>query len=177
VIPNYVIKELYWKYFANVLQKEANLEYESNNVMICLRKMVAGDIGPMLELIEKLLQKLSNRDFQKFDEKYIKAILLAYIHQSRYYYARTEREILNDGYIDIELLQHPANKGNIQQYAIELKYLKKSEENLLESTMQSAKAQLKSYLENDIQLKTLQKLKAIAVVTVKDKIHWEIVNT
>ena len=176
VIPNYVIKELYWKYFANVLQKEAKLEYESNNVMICLRKMVAGDIGPMFELIEKLLQNLSNRDFQRFDEKYIKAILLAYVHQSRYYYARTEREVTNDGYIDIELLQHPANHGNIQQYVIELKYLKKSEENLLESTMQSAKTQLKSYLENDIQLKTLQKLKAIAVVTIKDKIHWEIVN-
>jgi hypothetical protein len=27
VIPNYVIKELYWKYFAHVLQKEANLPY------------------------------------------------------------------------------------------------------------------------------------------------------
>jgi hypothetical protein len=173
VIPNYVIKELYWKYFAHVLQKEANLPYESNNVMLGLRSAVAGDIGPLLELIEKLLQKLSNRDFQKFEEKYIKAILLAYIHQSRFYYARTEREIANDGYIDIELLQHPANYGKIQQYAIELKYLKQSEEGKLQSTMLAAKNQLQYYLEMDAELQSLKNLKAVAIVVVKDRVYWE----
>ena len=173
VIPNYVIKELYWKYFAHVLQKEANLPYESNNVMLGLRSAVAGDIGPLLELIEKLLQKLSNRDFQKFEEKYIKAILLAYIHQSRFYYARSEREIANDGYIDIELLQHPANYGKIQQYAIELKYLKQSEEGKLQSTMLAAKNQLQYYLEMDAELQSLKNLKAVAIVVVKDRVYWE----
>ena len=173
VIPNYVIKELYWKYFAHVLQKEANLPYESNNVMLGLRSAVAGDIGPLLELIEKLLQKLSNRDFQKFEEKYIKAILLAYIHQSRFYYARSEREIANDGYIDIELLRHPANYGKIQQYAIELKYLKQSEEGKLQSTMLAAKNQLQHYLEMDAELQSLKNLKAVAIVVVKDRVYWE----
>lgn len=176
VIPNYVIKELYWKYFAHVLQKEANLPYESNNVMLGLRSAVAGNIGPLLELIEKLLQKLSNRDFQKFDEKYIKAILLAYIHQSRFYYARTEREIANDGYIDIELLQHPANYGKIQQYVIELKYLKQSEEDKLQATMLAAKNQLKFYVEKDAELQSLKLLKAVAIVVVKDKIYWETID-
>ena len=176
VIPNYVIKELYWKYFAHVLQQEANLEYESTNVMKALREMVGGDITSMLALIEKLLQKLSNRDYRRFDEKYIKAILLAYVHQSKYYFARTEREVLNDGYIDLELLQHPANKGNIQQYVFELKYLKQADENQLQLTMQEAKTQLASYLEKDTHLKGLKKLKAIAIVTVKDKIYWEELN-
>jgi hypothetical protein len=176
VIPNYVIKELYWKYFAHVLQKEANLPYESNNVMLGLRSAVAGNIGPLLELIEKLLQKLSNRDFQKFDEKYIKAILLAYIHQSRFYYARTEREIANDGYIDIELLLHPANYGKIQHYVIELKYLKQSDEDKLQANMLAAKNQLKFYVEKDAELKSLKLLKAVAIVVVKDKIYWETID-
>jgi hypothetical protein len=39
--------------------------------------------------------------------------------------------------------------------------------------MQAAKAQLKSYLEIDIELQKLNKLKAIAVVVVKDKVYWE----
>jgi chorismate mutase len=174
VIPNYVIKELYWKYFAFVLQQEAALETdESNKVITALRETAGGNLGALLGVVEKLLQNLSNRDFRQFDEKYIKSIILAYVHQVGFYYTRTEREITNDGYLDIELLQHPSNRGKIQQYVIELKYLKKSEENQLQSTMQAAKEQLTAYLEKDELLKSMNNLKAVAVVAVKDKIYWE----
>jgi len=39
--------------------------------------------------------------------------------------------------------------------------------------MQAAKAQLKSYLEKDTILQSLQRLKAIAIVVMKDKVYWE----
>jgi hypothetical protein len=39
--------------------------------------------------------------------------------------------------------------------------------------MLAAKSQLKSYLEKDAILQSLQRLKAVAVVVVKDKVYWE----
>jgi hypothetical protein len=56
---------------------------------------------------------------------------------------------------------------------MEIKYLKQSESDKLEVTMLAAKSQIKGYLENDAELQSLQKLKAVAVVAVKDKLYWE----
>jgi hypothetical protein len=92
---------------------------------------------------------------------------------ANFYYIRSEREVKNDGYIDLEFLKHPSKSGAPFQYVFELKYLKQADEDLLKSTMQAAKSQLKSYLEIDIELQKLNKLKAIAVVVVKDKVYWE----
>ena len=135
--------------------------------------VAAGDIGPFLKLVQKLLEAFSNRDFQRFDEKYIKGIIMAYAFQAEFYVVRSEREIANDGYLDIELLQHPSRPGRPHQYVIELKYLKQAEQVQLQNTMQSAKDQLKRYLELDSVLQNLPRLKAIAIVAVKDKLYWE----
>ena len=173
VIPNYVIKELFWQYYANVLQESVNFNYDVSRVRDSMLELASGDIGPFLRLVQKLLEAFSNRDFQRFDEKYIKVIIMAYAFQAEFYVVRSEREITNDGYLDVEFLQHPSRPGIPHQYALEIKYLKQSESDRLEATMQSAKNQLKSYLEKDAELQTLQRLKAIAIVAVKDKIYWE----
>jgi len=172
-IPNYVIKELFWQYYAYILQENADLVYDASKVRDAMLSTAAGDIGPFLKLVQKLLQVYSNRDFQGFDEKYIKGVIMAYIFQAEFYYVRSEREVTNDGYLDIELLQHPANRGKPYQYVLELKYLKKMNAAKLEETMQSAKAQLKGYMEIDEELKTRPRMKGIAVVVVKDEVYWE----
>jgi hypothetical protein len=173
VIPNYVIKELFWQYYAYVLQETADLIYDASKVRDAMLSVAAGDIGPFLLLVQKLLEAFSNRDYQRFDEKYIKGIIMAYAFQAEFYVVRSEREIANDGYLDIELLQHPSRPGRPHQYAIELKYLKQSDSDKLQSTMETAKKQLQSYLQNDSELQSLKRLKAVAIVAVKDKIHWE----
>jgi hypothetical protein len=99
--------------------------------------------------------------------------MMSYLHHAPFYYIRTEREIANDGYIDLEVLRHPDKNSNPMQYVMEIKYLKQSEEGQLKTTMDTAKKQLRGYLEKDKELKALQKLKVIAVVAVKDKIYWE----
>jgi hypothetical protein len=173
VIPNYVIKELFWQYYAYVLQESADLIYDASKVRDAMLSVAAGDIGPFLKLVQKLLEAFSNRDFQRFDEKYIKGIIMAYAFQAEFYVVRSEREIANDGYLDIEFLQHPSRPGRPHQYVIELKYLKQSDSDKLQSTMQAAKNQLQSYLEKDSELQSLQRLKAVAVVAVKDQLYWE----
>ena len=173
IIPNYVIKDIFWQFYANLLQETAGLYSDSSKVKDAILSTAAGDIGPFLLLVQKLLEVFSNRDFQRFDEKYVKGIIMAYAFQAEFYVIRSEREITNDGYLDIEFLQHPALPGIPHQYAIELKYLKQANENQLQSTMLAAKSQLKSYLEKDAILKSLQRLKAVAIVVMKDKVYWE----
>jgi hypothetical protein len=176
-IPNHVIADLYWQFYGYALQEKAGMLDEMDDLQDAMNSTLEdGNIEPFLSFAEKVLQKLSNRDFQRFSEKSLKISLMCLASMANFYYIRSEREIENDGYIDLEFLRHPANSGAPYEYVFELKYLKQADENLLESTMQSAKSQLKSYLEKDEYLKGLKKLKAIAIVTVKDKIHWEIVE-
>ncbi len=173
VIPNYVIGQLFWQNYALILQEQANLEYSTDQIKDALIPAADGDISQFFELIEQVLQGLSNRDFQRFDEKYIKVMIMAYLFHAPFYYIRSEREIKNDGYLDLEVLRHPDKHSNPMQYVMEIKYLKQADENQLQSTMLAAKSQLKSYLEKDIILQSLQRLKAVAIVVVKDKVYWE----
>ena len=49
---------------------------------------------------ENAFSKLSNNDLQRFDEKYIKILLLAYLFQSNIYVTMSEFET-SGGYTDI----------------------------------------------------------------------------
>jgi hypothetical protein len=176
VIPNYVIKELYWQYYAYLLQEKADLIDDAYEVRKVMHDTADGNIGPLLLLVQKLLESLSNRDFQKFEEKYIKMAIQAYAFQAKYYYVRSEREITNDGYLDLELLKHPDINAEPHEYVLEVKYLKQADEDQLNNCIVDAKKQLLSYIDKDNFLPSLPKLKAIVIVAVKDKLYWEEIN-
>jgi hypothetical protein len=175
IIPNYVIGQLFWQNYAFILQEEANLEYNINALKNALSAAANGEISKFFNLVQIVLEGLSNRDYQLFDEKYIKAVIMSYLHHAPFYYIRTEREIANDGYIDLEVLRHPDKNSNPMQYIMEIKYLKQTDSDKLQATMQAAKTQLKGYLDKDTELQSLIKLKSIAVVAVKDKLYWELI--
>jgi hypothetical protein len=176
VIPNYVIKELYWQYYAYLLQEKADLIDDAYEVRKVMYDTADGNIGPLLLLVQNLLESLSNRDFQKFGEKYVKMAIQAYAFQAKYYYVRSEREITNDGYIDLELLKHPDINAEPHEYVLEVKYLKQADEDQLNNCIVDAKKQLLSYIDKDNFLPSLPKLKAIVIVAVKDKLYWEEIN-
>ena len=173
-IPNYVIGDLYRQFYGYVLQERAGILADINNLHDAMNSTLEnGVIDPLFRILEKILQNLSNRDFQRFNEKSLKISLMSLASMANFYYIRSEREIGNDGYFDLEFLRHPSNPGKPYEYVFELKYLKQADENEKDKTMESAKTQLTRYLELDTELKALQKLKVIAVVAVKDKIYWE----
>jgi hypothetical protein len=64
-IPNLVIGELYWEYYANVLQKRADLDYEEDKVRPAVFSLARGNEKPFFELVEKSLEILSNRNLMK----------------------------------------------------------------------------------------------------------------
>jgi hypothetical protein len=160
-IPNQVIAELYWQYYAEILQEQANLHTEADLVLSAVREMaISGKATTFLGLVQKLLQHLSNRDFIRFDEKHIKMVLMAYFIQSNIFWVQSEREISGGGYVDLELFIRPNNPF-------------KQETHLLQSTMQEAKEQILHYYQQDTLLKSKEQLHLLAVVVVKDEIFVE----
>ncbi|MBF0103183.1 MAG: AAA family ATPase [Desulfobacterales bacterium] len=163
-IPNYVIQGLYLEFLVEVLQEQAQVTVESMDVSAAVRQLAfENQIKPILKFVEDILKGLSNRDFQKFNEKYVKVILIALIRLSNLYYVKSEPEI-NRKYPDIMLLYRPPFFPNYQ-FVIELKYLKKSEAALLKDTTQAAITQLTGYLQNE-EVRSLKNLKAYVVIFV-----------
>ncbi len=174
-MPNKVIAQLYWHYYAELLYKNAQLLYSfPDDIQMAVADMaLSGDFSKFFSLVEKLLQNLSNRDFLRFDEKHIKMAIIAYLIQANIFNVISERETQNGNYIDIELCIAPNNPFKHQQFAIELKYLKKEDEHKLSQTMQEAKNQILLYYQNDAILQSKEMLNLVAVVVVKDKIFAE----
>lgn len=72
-IPNKIMREIYSDYFLNIVNKVAELRIEENEYNKILEELaLEGKINTILELLHKYLNNLSNRDFIKFDEKYVK---------------------------------------------------------------------------------------------------------
>ncbi len=171
-IPNLVIEELYWEYYAEVLQQRAALPYEEDKVRPAVFDLARGQEKPFFALIERNLETLSSRDFRNFDEKYVKMLIVAYAMQGDVFFIRSEREVGGGlGYVDIEFLVKPNNPQPHPQYVFELKYLKKEEESRLASTQATAEKQLRLYLAKDEILQNLAQLRAFVVVVVKTKVY------
>jgi hypothetical protein len=171
-IPNRVIEELYWKYYAKVLQEYANLSTETYSLQNVVLDMAQnGNYQPFFKMIEELLEGLSNRDFIQFNEKYVKMAVMAYMYLAGVFYVRSEREVKNIGYIDVELLREPQNPFHHKEYVLEIKYLKEADKAQLTEVQQQAETQLLNYYQNDPELQSKSDLVLLTVVIVKSKVH------
>ena len=54
-IPNRVIEELYWQYYADILQSYNNLPPYTEKIRTACEKMALGDEKPFFDLIQKTL--------------------------------------------------------------------------------------------------------------------------
>ncbi|MCC5944650.1 MAG: AAA family ATPase [Bernardetiaceae bacterium] len=172
-IPNYVIKELHWAYFAHLVVKRESLNHSELKVSDRVADMARGDIRPFLDLIQLILSKLSNRDYQNFDEKYIKVLMMSFLSVANIYVIVSERETAA-GYIDLLLLA-PENRTVANEYIFEIKYIKKSDfsEKQLAKQQQEARNQVLKYLDADPTLSTKKKLRTYTLVFVKDEVFVE----
>ena len=168
-IPNFVIKGLYWEFFLQWLKEQNALTFDVTDVrQLVLKLAQENQLQPFLDLIEKALQTLSNRDFIQFDEKYLKVLFVAFASLANLYYIRSEQET-EQKYVDVLFLHRPPYFPNYQ-FAFELKYLKKSESAQLETTVQAATVQLQGYLQSEA-LQRLDNLKAYVIVFVGPEVR------
>ncbi|GHT43199.1 hypothetical protein AGMMS49965_16480 [Bacteroidia bacterium] len=151
-IPNYSIKTLYWEYIAR-LTKENNEDVliDFSKMKIAVRELAYRG-NPVLFLdymSENIISRLSNRDLENFDEKYLKIILLNSLFQSRLYVPITEMEV-STGYTDIWLKRSPLLPEIPWEWVWEIKYVKKSDAKSIGEKRKEASAQLEKYRQSHL---------------------------
>ncbi|NUM72305.1 MAG: PD-(D/E)XK nuclease domain-containing protein [Ignavibacteriaceae bacterium] len=144
VIPNYVIKVMYWEYFRYLFESRHQIQYESIPVRDALIEMSeSGKTDMLVEYVHSILKNLSNRDLQKFSEKNIKMIFMTLLMGNNAYFVKSEHEN-NEGYSDLLLIPTQLNPGK-DNFLLELKYLKKSSKESLETEKNKAVEQAGKY--------------------------------
>ena len=172
-VPNYVVKELYFDFFADVLRETGKYDIDVSDIRNSIEDIALdGDTKKFMEIVSNTLGNLSNRDFMNFDEKYIKLVMVTYFMMSRIYYVNSEDE-RNRGYVDIALLPRPGVKTPYNAI-FEVKYIKKSEysEKVLEEKKAEAKKELLKY-KADEGFSEMENLLKIIVVFCNDKLVYE----
>ena len=167
-IPNKVMKELYSQYFLKIIKEEANFEDSINYVEITRETALEGKIDKIVETVEKYMNNLSNRDYQRFDEKYVKLIFYCIVMNLKLYSVKSEPEF-NRKYPDILMVPRDSEKG-YNSIMVEFKYLKAGEENIVAKMQELAKKQVEEYSEFE-DIKNIQKLNKYTIVAINDKLY------
>ena len=172
--PNSVIKKLYTDYYFEYIKEIAKVEGLLPIRDITTEIFLQGNIDTIIELLGKYLTNLSNRDYSKFSEKYVKVIFYTLARTVGTMIVKSELEIGGD-YADIILL--PKEKLE-ERYGvlIEFKYIKQEDydkdKSLLLQKQEEAKEQVIRYMQTE-EIKQIPKLKCYTVVAVKDKLFVE----
>ena len=169
-IPNKVMKEIYSDYFLKVLRDEIKLEVEEDYSEIATQIALEGKIDKIVEVMKRYLENLSNRDYMKFDEKYVKLIFYCIAMNLKIFRLKSEMEVQRK-YPDILLIPKDRDKG-YHAVMLEFKYLKKGEENKLQEKQEEARRQIEEYAEFE-EIKAIQNLHKYTVIAVNDKLYVE----
>ena len=174
-IPNDVIKEIYSNYFLEYISRKANIVIDSiDTEKINKELLLEGKIDKLLDVLKEFLTNLSNRDYQRFDEKYVKIIFYSICRMLGTLYVKSELE-LSGQYADILLVPKEELK---ERYSIliEFKYIKQEDydkdNSLLKNKQKQARIQLETYKRSE-EITMLHKLKSYSIVVIKDKIFIE----
>ena len=171
--PNDIMRKIYTDYYLAYKSSQAGIVEDKIETEKINREILEmGKIDKMLEVFKQYLTNLSNRDYQNFDEKYVKIIFYALARMLGTMVVKSELEVASK-YADILMI--PREKIN-ERYGIlvEFKYIKKEEytENLFKKKQKEAKDQLETYL-NTEEIKIIPKLKTYSIVVVKDELYVE----
>ncbi len=170
-IPNKIMSEIYSSYFLNLLNKENNLSISNDEHNKILEEIaLEGKIDKLVEIAHRYLNNLSNRDYQKFDEKYVKLIFYCIAMNLKLFWIKSELEV-NRNYPDLLFVPKDNTKG-YKAVMIEFQYLKKGEKSKLEEIKEQAKEQLKAYCEFE-EIKNIKDLNRYVVVAVNDELFVE----
>ncbi len=148
-MPNLVLESLYLEYMERLLTIRGEVRLDSDDKTEMLEQLLAGNPDMLITLTEQLLRGLSNRDYQRFDEKYIKVVMLSLLSDVDIYIPHSEYEVSADGYADI-YLQAVFEPERSAHFFLELKYAKaKAGTRRLDTLEREAGEQMRKYLGSD----------------------------
>lgn len=145
-IPNYVIKKLYFEYFAAIQLQQTRFAGETRPIEQALALFLdTGNPEPFFKITEEILiQHHSNRDEIAYGEKHLQTLLIGLLAPYEAYFIHSEYET-GRGYPDIFLERIPHVDLNFE-IVFELKYVKKSDKDKLEQVVADAQIQLDGYM-------------------------------
>ena len=169
-MPNFVIRQLYFKFFNQVLLQEAKLSPRIVDIEGKVKALAQkNDWRPLLNLTENILAQLGREDKAHFNEVSLKTLFASFFYQVAYYNIFSELEVRKrnnqKGRVDLLLTRRPPFSPTYQ-FVFELKYLKTKQKSSLESTKKEGLAQLIEYIQEDDTLRNLENLKAYVLVFV-----------
>jgi len=164
-IPNYVIKILYFNYFAIELERRNSLKI-SNDMGRLLLDLAMGKIEPFKEQLNTVIKTLSNRDHQGFNEKHFQVIALSLFSFAEFYFIDSQAE-KNRKIPDIMLIARDKRVPN--NYLFELKWKKDKDNN--ELIKEQGIAQVKGYLELE-KVKAIPKLRSYLLIGSKNGVEF-----
>jgi len=178
VIPNRVMRELQWEYMGYALADNENIVVDMTHIEQALSIMATeGDVEPLLALFtNEVLRRISNRDLNKFNEKIMKLMLMAYLCQTRVFNVVSEIET-KQGYCDLLLGLRSATMRVRYAWIIEAKYVAtNAKPETHKKAVDDAYAQIEHYMGDQgiVQMLTLGRdIKAGVMVFVGAKrIDW-----
>jgi hypothetical protein len=149
-IPNYVIKQLYFEYFSQVLMDKTHLNHDNLDYLQAIRSLVyQNDVHPLVTAVSTIMSKLSNRDSMQFGEKHLKSIFATILMFSEMYYIHSELE-LERHYIDL-FIERTSRFEIPFQFLFEFKYYSEIKQKALKekgewaAELDKARTQLTTY--------------------------------
>ncbi len=164
-IPNYVIKMLYFNYFAVELKKRNSLTFDSD-IKTLLRDLAMGNEKPFQKQLSTVIKTLSNRDHVGFKEKHFQVISLALLSFADFYFIDSQPEKDNK-YPDILLVGRDEKVPN--NYLLELKWIKDRDNR--EQVKKEGMVQVEGYLKLD-KIKSIPKLRSFLLMGSKDGVEF-----
>jgi Predicted AAA-ATPase/PD-(D/E)XK nuclease superfamily len=145
-IPNYVIKKLYFEYFTAIFLSKTRFSKMQRPIGQTIDTFVMnGNPEPFFKFVEDVLQENhSNRDEMVYGEKHLQTLMIGLLYPYESYYIHSEYEAKR-GYPDIFLERVPDRPTKFD-IVLELKYVKKSQEDTLPKVIKEARKQLNRYM-------------------------------
>jgi hypothetical protein len=164
-IPNYVIRMLYFNYFAVEIDKRNSLSI-TTEISSVLIKLAFGETEPLEEQLNIAIKTLSNRDHYGFNEKHFHVITLALCSFAEFYFIDSQPE-KNNKYPDILLVGRDPKVPN--NYLFELKWAKNRDDK--EAMKREGIKQVQGYLALD-KIKSIPKLRRFLLLGSKDGVEF-----
>jgi hypothetical protein len=164
-IPNYVIKMLYFNYFAIELKNRNSLSHIINFKTVLIN-LAQGDSEPFKNQLNEIIKTLSNRDHYGFKEKHFHVITLSLLSFAEFYFIDSQPE-LNNKYPDIMLVGRDEKVP--KNYMFELKWVKQKDD--YEKLKKEGLKQIEGYLTLD-KVKNIPKLRNFLLLGSKDGVEF-----
>lgn len=173
VIPNYVIKNIYWEYLRSRYELEYKLSFNLKDMSDIFVEMASeGKIKLLVKEISRIMKPLRDHDFQNFRESNLKMIVISILSLNKMFIINSEMPI-SEGRIDLLLTKYDPYDSKYQ-FLLEFKYLKISDNSKYEEKKSEAIKQLLRYKSSD-EIKRMENLKSYLIIF-HNKVAGEIIE-